>query len=119
MENELSAPQKSNKSWIILGIIVVVLALLAIVFRTKLFGLKKPVVYSAVFLDNGQVYFGNLNNNILTNVYYIVGNASGTPALIKLGGEVYSPTNEIDFKSSHILYTETLQSSSAIIKAMK
>lgn len=94
-----------------LGLFLVVLLLSA------LWPKAKP--WSAVFLNNGQVYFGRLNGTKLTNVYYPVPNASSTQIdLIKLGNEVHKPTDEINFNPQAILFTETLSDDSEILKSI-
>jgi hypothetical protein len=100
-------------------IVIMILAVAGFVFRQQLFpAVKVTQKYSAVFLDNGQVYFGHLNGDKLTNVYYLQTNASGTPALIHLGSELHAPTDEMDFTLSHILFTETLQDTGVVVKSI-
>lgn len=89
--------------------------------------------YQAVFLDNGQTYFGKLSWEgsregyvRLTEVYYLDFrqnpqdpslNASDLK-LTKLGGEVHGPEDFMDVNAQHILYTEDLRSDSKIVQAI-
>ncbi len=85
--------------WTVLAAIVVIaLVVIGIVFRSKLFPSKTPAEklsgYEAVFLTNGQVYFGKLSHSNdqyveLTSIYYLQVNqalqADGTPAATGTG----------------------------------
>lgn len=93
----------------------------------------------AVFLTNGQVYFGHSVKSIdkqylkLTNIYYIQINqplqASGSANtntattnteynLIKLGHEIHGPQDVMLINRSQILFIEDLRSDSQIVRAM-
>ncbi|OGL34580.1 hypothetical protein A3F05_01515 [Candidatus Saccharibacteria bacterium RIFCSPHIGHO2_12_FULL_47_17] len=84
--------------------------------------------YQAVFLNNGQVYFGKiqgLNNKYvdLTNVFYIENNAStGTQTqstnytLRKLGTtELHSPEDEMIINRDQVTFWENLKDSSQVV----
>lgn len=89
----------------------------------------------AVFLTNGQVYFGKLENPWaryvrLTDVYYLQMKDglqsqdlstvnSGDMALIKLGKELHSPTDKIEINRDQILFIEDLTNDSKVVKAIK
>lgn len=96
--------------------------------------------YSAVFLTNGQVYFGKLYTSPSTEVdlrdiYYLQVNqnlqqpdASGkTPtsttqpqvSLVKLGSELHGPADEMHINRSQVLFTETLTKDSKVVKAIQ
>ncbi len=90
--------------------------------------------YQAVFLDNGQTYFGAIEERApksgyirLTNVYYLDfrQNPQDTtlPAnelkLVKLGGEVHGPDNYMDINENHILFTEDLRTDSKVAQAIQ
>ncbi|MEI6511387.1 MAG: hypothetical protein WCO25_05105 [Candidatus Uhrbacteria bacterium] len=83
--------------------------------------------YQAVFLDNGQVYFGKLETRKgefyrLSNVYYmqLQGNtqAAADSVLVKLGSEVHGPADFMDINPAHILFTEDLTGDSKVAKAI-
>jgi hypothetical protein len=87
--------------------------------------------YQAVFLTNNQVYFGKLVNAttqfpVLRDVYYLQVN---TPAggqlsandisLVKLGGELHGPIDEMRINRDHILIIEDLKTDSNVVDAIK
>jgi hypothetical protein len=76
----------SMMPWMILGALIVVLGVLGFLFRDKLFATNKSTDkavmtakasgYQAVFLSNGQVYFGKIENPssdyvTLKDIYYL------------------------------------------------
>jgi hypothetical protein len=88
--------------------------------------------YQAVFLDNGQVYFGNIqnmkNNFIdLKNIYYIQSPSTqvnqtaptgSSISLVKLGSELHGPTDEMFIPMTHVLFYENLRSDSKVVQSM-
>lgn len=84
--------------------------------------------YSAVFIDNGQVYFGKLTDQDgdmygLENVFYLdtnQKNPDGSPgtALAKLGNEVHGPTDHMEINRDHILFIEQLKPDSKVMTAI-
>jgi len=87
--------------------------------------------FQAVFLNNGQIYFGKLSNFNdtsfkLTNIYYpqaqstddeeetSTQNASSGIQLIRLGDEVHGPESEMFISKDQILYYENLKSDSKV-----
>ena len=91
--------------------------------------------YQAVFLDNGQVYFGKLSRIgsdyfRLTDVYYFESNntaqtattsatANVAPNLIKLGKEIHSPQDKMDINKDKILFFENISQDGAVGKAIQ
>ena len=86
--------------------------------------------YQAVFLDNGQVYFGKVKHPkrtyvIVTDVYYFgPSSSSGQGAasdlvLVKLGSELHGPTNEMKILRDHILFIEELTPESRVVEAIR
>lgn len=85
--------------------------------------------YQAVFLNNGQVYFGNikeLNKSYvnLTNIYYLQTNsaegaqdaASANVTLVKLGCELHAPADQMLINSDQVLFWENLKDSGEVVK---
>ncbi|MFH1255457.1 MAG: hypothetical protein V1667_03240 [bacterium] len=88
--------------------------------------------YQAVFLSNGQVYFGkavDANNQtlVLENIYYL--RSSGNPqsseipendnfSLVKLGNEIHGPENRMSINLSHVLFVENLKPDSKVVEAI-
>ena len=71
----------SKKPWIVLILVIIVIAVLGVLFRGQLFGSKagnkittsnnsasSSAEYQAVFLTNGQVYFGKISSPEATYV---------------------------------------------------
>lgn len=93
--------------------------------------------YSAVFLVNGQVYFGKMSTNdreyVLRDVYYLRAQRPLQPAeeeseggqprqqvqLIKLGNELHGPTDEIIFTRDNVLFVERLTKDSRVVKGIE
>ncbi|MBI2411090.1 MAG: hypothetical protein HYV32_04335 [Candidatus Kerfeldbacteria bacterium] len=125
-----------------------VIGLAAILFSMKMglyYKQAKDLIpessYQAVFLSNGQVYFGHLDIVSrsyleLTDVYYIkeqlpentTEDAADTDttdmsdqtqlSVVRLGNEVHQPVNKLTLNRDHILFWETLQPDSRIIDAI-
>lgn len=92
--------------------------------------------YQAVFLNSGAVYFGKLqilNGNYLrlTDVYYLQTQATGTtnpqPAasststnlqLVKLGGELQGPTDEMIVNKDQMTFFENLKSDGKVAQSI-
>ncbi|MEK7167960.1 MAG: hypothetical protein AAB791_03085 [Patescibacteria group bacterium] len=133
----------------IVAIIVIVLVVLGIIgyvvgryTSVNLPWVKKSVAASewqAVFLTNGQVYFGKIAKNngkqiILRDIYYLQvvekplqrtqegeAAASGTQqelTLIKLGNELHGPVDEMVINPDQVLLTEKLKSDSRVVQAI-
>jgi hypothetical protein len=87
----------------------------------------------AVFLNTGQVYFGNvkdLNNKylVLTNIYYLQTSSTGTSntqqnantsvSLVKLGCELHEPFDKMVINRSQVTFWENLQDGGQVAKAV-
>ncbi|MFH1426863.1 MAG: hypothetical protein ABIG66_05560 [Candidatus Kerfeldbacteria bacterium] len=82
----------------------------------------------AVFLSNGQVYFGAITNMdaetiTLEEVYYLQtddGENSDDISLVKLGtGELHAPQDLMVISRSHVMFWENLTPASDVVKAME
>lgn len=86
----------------------------------------------AVFLNTGQVYFGNiktLNNSyfVLTNIYYLQTSSNGSSSsnsntsvsLVKLGCELHEPYDQMVINRSQVTFWENLQDGGQVAKAVK
>lgn len=87
--------------------------------------------WQAVFLDNGQVYFGHVRkvtkqSLVLTNIYYLQTAGSqlqptgGTDEgqklnLVKLGKEVHGPQDQMVISRNHVLLVENLADQSQVV----
>ncbi len=89
----------------------------------------------AVFLTNGQVYFGNFSQgkdySTLTDVYYLQLAQSPQPddkktsasqpqiSLVKLGNELHAPVDEMKINNDHILFFEDMKDSAKVVQAIE
>lgn len=83
---------------------------------------KTAFRYQAVFLDNGQVYFGKLEQRAaptfmkLTDIFYLQSAENeDVVQLIKLGSELHGPEDVMYIQKAHILFWENLRPDSEII----
>jgi hypothetical protein len=90
--------------------------------------------YQAVFLANGQVYFGKLSNAdglwlTLEDIYYLQTTPSPSEIqsnqqpssninLVKLGGELHGPTDKMRVNRTSVLFVEDLRSDSGVVLAI-
>ena len=93
--------------------------------------------YQAVFLTNGQVYFGKLHRAgdyyKLTNVYYLqasqtkdgssnnpqqAATASSGVQLIKLGNEVHGPEDAMIIDKAQVLFFENLKNDGKVVDSI-
>lgn len=91
--------------------------------------------YQAVFLDDGKVFFGKLQNThgtylTLEDVYYTQ-NQSTTPGessqstpsnrvnIVKVGEEVYGPENSMAIRADQVSFWQNLTADSQIAKAIQ
>lgn len=92
--------------------------------------------YQALFLTNGQVYFGHLtgvNNGYvkLTDIYYLQVQQQVQPgqsttsgqqpnvSLAKLGNELHGPEDQMYVSREQVLFWENLKSSGKVTQAIK
>jgi hypothetical protein len=90
----------------------------------------------AVFLNTGQVYFGNvktLNNKffVVTNIYYLQtsntaatgananANANTSVSLVKLGCELHEPFDQMVINRDQVTFWENLQDNGQVAQAVK
>lgn len=117
----------------VVGAIVVILLILALINALTS---KDPVAsavnsseFQAVFLTNGQVYFGKLSAPggdfyYLRQVYYLSSQASpqagraSTQRLIKLGGEIHAPEDLMVISRQSILFVENLKPTGQVSRAI-
>lgn len=86
----------------------------------------------AVFLTNGQVYFGEIdgtsvNTIVLKNIYYLQSDRQAQAAdlnkqsdvkLIKLGKELHGPEDQMLINRENVLFVERLRDDSKVVKAI-
>src|SRR6266566_2720850 len=126
-------------------VLAVLLAIVAVVVLAW-FGMKalhaatadaavKTKQYQAVFLTNGQVYFGKVTSTDnsyvkLTDIYYLQVQQQVQPkdntssqqpqvSLAKLGGELHGPEDVMYISRSQVLFWENLKDDGKVTKAIK
>lgn len=130
----------------ILIVLLIILALFGVIYFTtravstvSADNAVKRNEFQAVFLTNGQVYFGKLAHTggdyvKLTDIFYLQVNNSGsqTPvqpsnsgstanqqvSLAKLGNELHAPEDEMFISRSQVLFWENLKSSGKVVQAI-
>jgi len=119
--------------------VVVVLLLIAVVLTVGFSQPKSQASYvytnklQAVFLNTGQVYFGNIQTInpqylVLTNIFYLQTNSSGSTSkttasnsnvsLVKLGCELHAPYDQMIINTAQVTFWENLKSTGQVAKAV-
>lgn len=91
--------------------------------------------YQALFLTNGQVYFGKLSNvnddyAKMTDIYYLQVQQAVQPAdkkaaeqpqvsLAKLGSELHAPEDTMMVNRDQVLFFENLKEDGKVVKAIR
>lgn len=140
-----SKKKRDRGKWARIGIVTIVgavvvllVALIAFIGFSGNNGEDKYVdntKLQAVFLNTGQVYFGNiktLNSKyfVLTNIYYLQqtnsnssnssasSNAGSNVTLVKLGCELHEPYDQMVINSTQVTFWENLQDNGQVAKAV-
>ena len=130
----------TNKILMIVLYVILVAAFLFLGWKTSWFGLSKSTDeaktsdYQAVFLTNGQVYFGKLSGTgsdwvTLKDIYYLQVQQQVQPTdensqqqpnltLVKLGNELHGPVDEMKINKDQILFWENLKSDGKVVEAI-
>jgi len=113
-------------------LVVVVVALIAL-WKLGLIPSGSSDKYQAVFLTNNQVYFGKLSSvksayPVLRDIYYLRVTQALQPKdpnapqqqinLVKLGGELHGPEDEMRINKTQILFVEDLKADSQVVTAI-
>jgi len=142
-----SVKNQTNKTKIVASVVFLAVIILLFWSVNSLFFNNRNIVrlsnwadvtkYQAVFLSNGQVYFGkvadvNSQTLVLENIYYLRSNSalqtgeatttsqlSDNFALIKLGNEIHGPQDKMSINLNQVLFTEDLKDSSKVVEAIK
>jgi hypothetical protein len=145
-QGEYRGGGSSKLPWVILVIVVIVIIVVAVLFRDKWGGGSKDTPmkaseYQAVFLTNGQVYFGKMSNAhdayvTLKDIFYlqvqnppIQGSQEEQQAqaqqqqpqlsLVKLGQELHGPVDEMHINREQILFYEDMKEDAKVMQAIK
>lgn len=120
---------------LLFSIAIIILAIAALTFfsgNTESKAIKKNA-YQAVFLNNGQVYFGNIQSLSdkfidLQNIYYLQTNnqnssdqsssSNNNVSLVKLGCELHAPYDQMVINRDQVIFWENLKDSGQVVKAI-
>lgn len=140
----MSSPQNGHSSrslhWVIV-IILFILVLLLVAGGLYFFVMNNKTQdtsedgYQALFLSNGQVYFGQIQNESkhyveLADVYYLQLSTALQEqqieegehpdlSLVKLGSELHGPEDKMYINRDHLLFIEYLKDDSKVMRAIK
>ncbi|MBI4991619.1 MAG: hypothetical protein HZB99_00150 [Candidatus Harrisonbacteria bacterium] len=131
----LSCCPSTSTGWVVLLVALVLLWKLGVSY-SLLPSLTFPSVDSsrrqAVFLTNGQVYFGHLKEAnrdyaVLMDIYYLrVSQQLQPPSqqpqtridLVKLGNEIHAPEDTMYVPKSQIIFWENMRADSPVVQAI-
>ena len=144
--NEVPSPHHASKKsimarigiWILVVVVVAVAGWGAVRYGSALWGRwgrEETNAYQAVFLSNGQVYFGKLSRErsqypVLRDIYYLqvtqppqlIQPDETSPAninIVKLGQELHGPEDEMRINRDTILFIEDLKPDSRVVQAIE
>jgi len=121
-------------------VLIIVLGGGFFLFRNFRSGVVDTGKYQAVFLSNGQVYFGKLKGlntayPTLSDIYYLIirrplqsqeleateAAVPQTPqyTLIKLGRELHGPVDKMVINRNHVLFVEDLKEDGRVTQAIR
>jgi hypothetical protein len=147
-DTKTMAQPTSNKKggflrWLVVLIIVLVIILAGLFVVSKVtgwnvLGIDKGSAsgeWQAVFLSNGQVYFGQITSEntdtiVVEDIYYLQVTKSLQPAegdaqqqnelsLVKLGNELHGPEDEMRINRAHVLFIENLKEEGKVVRAIQ
>ncbi len=129
-----SGSGKKTQGWIWIGVLILLAVLAGAWYYfggVSSVDTDQTVVsgqYQAVFVDNGQVYFGELSTDnedfyVLTDVFYLQSGGvtidkTSNLALVKLGNEAHGPTDRMMINVEHILFIEDMKGDSKVVEAI-
>ena len=124
----------SSSMLLLMVILLIVAVILVVGFAGQ--NSEDSYVYSnklqAVFLNTGQVYFGNIKSinpeyMVLENIFYLQTNKGSSSSssssnqnvsLVKLGCELHAPYDQMIINTSQVTFWENLQSTGQVAKAV-
>lgn len=117
---------KVNKFFIVITIVLVLITIGLAVYMF-ISQNKKTDIYSAVYLESGDIYFGKLHTfpkTYLTDIYLLQKNnapqTSGTTPYIlsKFADSMWGPTDYLALNRDKIIWIGKLKNDSTVVKAI-
>ena len=134
------APRSLNRLLVTLLVVLALLAVVGVLWRVftgvTADGAIKGKQFQALFLTNGQVYFGHLSNVNgqyvkLNDIFYLQVQQTVQPSsdqnnsnnnqqvsLAKLGNELHGPEDTMYVARTQVLFWENLKSDGKVVKAI-
>ncbi len=133
-----SRGKRTRKVWWGVGLALLLVVVILGMMMWRGMGTKMPASdrYQAVFMNNGQVFFGKLKNvqgpyMSLEKAYYTKKQdlpadatdeqkaaVANNVSLVKVGDEVYGPENSMMIRSDQVLFWQDLRGDSKVAKAI-
>jgi hypothetical protein len=136
-DNAIVIPVSALRRVFVMLLVLIALVLLVMVVRTQLFragistlfapGASEVIdrnTYQAVFLSNGQTFFGKLQEQgdewfTLTDIFYVSAPETGGTQIIKRGNELQGPKEPMLIAKSQVLFIENMRDDGDIVTAIK
>lgn len=134
-------PKKNFPKLTLIFWIIIILIIIFGIIKFDVLGvlnpsIKKTTEWQAIFLNDGQVYFGKVikkDNDVLAleEIYYLqnpgalqqgennLNEKKGEINLIKLGNEIHGPTDQMQINWKNVLFVENLKQDSKIVNAIE
>jgi hypothetical protein len=126
----------SSKKWALLVIAIVLIVGGGYLLSTYVGAeVGSDSSWQAVFLTNGQVYFGHVVQEgkatvVLRDIYYLQvtsplqqaedeGEQTNELSLVKLGNELHGPKDEMRIVRENVLFVEDLKEDSKVVQAIE
>lgn len=126
---------RSGAGWLALALALALAWMVGVsygVLPSTTFPATSGSAYQAVFLTNGQVYFGKLREAnreylVLEDIYYLqvsqrLQPAEGEPStditLVKLGNELHGPEDTMYIPKGQVIFWENMKADSAVVQVI-
>jgi uncharacterized protein HemX len=137
--NEEKSPKTGHKKLFVVAIVIVIAVVTAglgwkFICKNKNLTGVDTTRYQALFLTNGQVYFGKLSKADgktikIDDIFYLQvqqavqpktdTETQGETQLIKLGGELHGPEDSMFIDRGQVLFWENLKDDGKVVQAIK
>lgn len=115
---------KNKKQFIAAGVVVLILVVAGLSYWWTA---RRSHTYYAIFMTNNQVYFGSISDKdgkyiMLKNAAYLQNTDPSKPqqvAMVQRGGELHSPTGDMNINRDQVLFIEELTPNSQVTKSIE